>query len=331
MAEHNVTAREGIEERLPPRSIPGVFRRLEIQRELEITDFNWHSDEGTQSGTQDCDMPFVEQQDISQFHPRPWSFQPGVPTAEMSAGEQELLMQLSGNRVYHHPRKMRLNLEHPIPFYATLNEDVLPSVQEAQPMTCIHVEIPVGHPSATYEFQQGATEPELFLANLRYPSEEILAFDAEVTCWHPLPRSGQSTSAAPLDEMDVYITKEKMTVISKLASLTHISDHVAHEALNGKFVTGVMSEPAEAAMGRSIQPFVTTWHEQYLPSFEGSLTLVQTDRSSNQHRHTTNARTFPPAKDVTRPEADDGYCFASFAWTAPGILSDISVMGRNRP
>ncbi|ODN73012.1 hypothetical protein L202_08410 [Cryptococcus amylolentus CBS 6039] len=150
MAEEEVQAapssREGLEERLSSDSIPGLFHEFEIRDQyLDITDFQIHPEEGSQPHPEDAGMSSPEQQehDDSQYRPGPWSLQPRIPPIDMSEGERQLCRrekdricrrEKDKHRLYNHPRRMKVQLESPIPSYAKLNEDVLPEVHEVQPM-----------------------------------------------------------------------------------------------------------------------------------------------------------------------------------------------------
>ncbi|TYJ52788.1 hypothetical protein B9479_006592 [Cryptococcus floricola] len=324
MAERAVDPREGLKERLPSGSIPGVFHKFGIHRKLDVTDFRWHPDEeGTRPGTEDRPMSVEERQDIFQFHPKPWSFQPqALLTPEMSAEEQELLSTLSENRVYHHPRRMKLTLRNKMPSYATLNGDVLPEIHQVQPIESIDFEIPVGHHEATSQVRESVHRRNRpAMSDMRRPSPESTAFDTEVTCWHPLPGNDERAETI-YHERDIYLTKENMTIISDMPSFKHINDQIYHEALNEE---AIQSEAFSEPDGRD-SPFDIIWNGEYRHMFEGEVTLVRTDRSGQEHRHSTAASTLASRKDVTRPGADDEFCFVTVERSAPGVLSNISVM-----
>ncbi|TYJ52790.1 hypothetical protein B9479_006594 [Cryptococcus floricola] len=312
MAEEEVqevtSSREGLHERLSSGSIPGLFHGFEIRGEyLDITDFQIHPEEGSQPHPEDAGMSSPEQQqhDNSQYRPGPWSLQPRVPG--MAEEERMLCDMLAEHRLYNHPRRMRVRLESSIPSYATLNEDVLPEVHEVRPITAIEFEIPADHEQATYGMQQlGSDETELHMTNLKCPKEEAISFETEVTCFHPISRQ-KRTDKSIAHTMDVYVTKEPMTIISEATSFKNMFDQVAHETVKGKSVDEMSVQPGS----RDPSLLEVFWSEEDLPIFRSNMTLVRTDRSGKELRQTMVASHVPSRKSVTRPSADDDFCFVS--------------------
>ncbi|WVQ77657.1 hypothetical protein IAR50_007345 [Cryptococcus sp. DSM 104548] len=320
MAEQISNSREGLEERLPPDSIPGLFHSFAITGSLDIADFTYSPEEGAHDGTNEEQDPSLLEQDISHYQPRSWSLQPRLQANELPAAERSLFEKLSESRAYYHRRRMTIGLKEHMPSFAVLNDDVIPDEHEVHTISFIQFEIPIGHPEGTYEVQPGPEDNQLLVTGLGWPSDdEELAFDDEVTCFHRLSREGSETGRTLRHTMDYYITKEPMTIISDLPSFKNMFDHVAHETANGMSVDQVPDESESRTLFLGEGP----WSEELPPIFESNVTLVRRDRSGTEHRHTTTATHFPNRKCVTRPSAHDDCSFVEVVRSSPGTLKQV--------
>ncbi|TYJ52789.1 hypothetical protein B9479_006593 [Cryptococcus floricola] len=323
MTEQQVgDSREGLDERLPAGSIPGIFHQFSLEGALCITDLQTHPEDGTYPTTQDS-PDVVPREHQWSFHHHPgaaWSFQPQVPDFRglMLAGEEHLFDKLSEHRVYNHPRRMKVTLQNPMASYSTLNEDVRPQPYEVQPISAIEFEVPIEHPQAFYELQWKSDEDEPVMTGSRC-AHEPLTIETDVTCFHTLPDEVTRTNHSMVQAKDVYLTKERMTIISDLPSFKRLFDEVAHGKLEGEY-------PEKSTADSCDLPFSVMWSEQNVPSFQGDMTLVRLDKSGCEHLHETTATHSPYRKSVTRPAAEDGYSFVSFVRDYPATVGSIEFM-----
>ncbi|ODN87415.1 hypothetical protein L198_07039 [Cryptococcus wingfieldii CBS 7118] len=323
MTEQQVgDSREGLDERLPAGSIPGLFHQFSLEGSLCITDVKTHPEDGTYPTTEDS-SGVVPREHRWSFGPYPgaaWSFQLQVPDFRIltPAGQEQLFDKLSEHRVHNHPRRMKVTLHNPMASFSTLNEDVRPHPYEFQPISALEFEIPIEHPEASYELQWNSDEDEPVMTGSRC-AHMPLTIETDVTCFHTLPDDVTRTNRSLAQAKDVYLTKERMTIISDLPSFKRLFDEVAHGVLEGEY-------PEKSTADSCDLPFSVMWSEKNQPSFQGDMTLVRLDNSGCEHLHKTTATHSPSRKSVTRPAAEDGYSFVTFVRDYPATLGAIEFM-----
>ncbi|TYJ55523.1 hypothetical protein B9479_003795 [Cryptococcus floricola] len=167
------------------------------------------------------------------------------------------------------------------------------NVFEQLPITMVEFVIPPGHPQVQFEVLRN---PDIDSVNVRITDvgEDIDFLETEVTCFHPvegLTQPGLDSEAGLLYHAgDFYVSKENMTIGSKLIAEKTRLDQVQHEKL----------ERHASVLDNGVP--VGPW-----PIYRRNISLTRTTRTGDDVSLDLEALYTPSQKNVTRPAATDDY------------------------
>ncbi|TYJ52721.1 hypothetical protein B9479_006655 [Cryptococcus floricola] len=292
-----LNSREGLEERLAADgSIPGLFHQVANESEFAMREL--------------------------ETHPEGWSFRPQLMTAGLASSARETTAfneSIGASRVHHHFRRMRLELQDGLTPQAVLNNDAGSDEHATQPISAIEFEIPVDRPSAKFTVTPASHGVSPKINSLSLPDDPE-AFTTEVTCFHrttappPIP----SVTGYPFIHVnDLYITKERMTIISDITSCKNLFDYADSQRIynqeEGMTSGGFLLSGFDDVEG----PFTSRRSESGIDLFDADITFLRTDRAGNYHTYKGRATYNPSLTPVTMPEAVDGYGFATIKRALP--------------
>ncbi|ODN83789.1 hypothetical protein L198_07685 [Cryptococcus wingfieldii CBS 7118] len=182
------------------------------------------------------------------------------------------------------------------------------NVFERLPITMIEFVISPGHPQVQFEVDR---DPDNDSVNVRITDvgEDIDFLETEVTCFHPvegLTQPGLDSETGLLYHAgDFYVSKENMTLGSKLFADKTRLDQIDHEKLEGHasvYDNGVAVGP---------------W-----PKFLRNISLTRTTRTGDDVSLDLKALYIPSQKNVTRPAATDNYSHVTIRLDDTDVCSD---------
>ncbi|WVQ76877.1 hypothetical protein IAR50_006551 [Cryptococcus sp. DSM 104548] len=143
--------------------------------------------------------------------------------------------------------------------------------------------------------------------------EAIDFVDTEVTCFHPVSGHTQpeldSETGLLYHEGDWYLSKENMVIGSKLLADKTRLDRIDHEKMRGH--QNVLDN------GNSVGPW---------PKFSRAISLTRTTRAGDHVSLDLTALYSPSQKNVTRPEATDGYSHVTIRRDDADVCSDVRFL-----
>ncbi|ODN75515.1 hypothetical protein L202_06641 [Cryptococcus amylolentus CBS 6039] len=292
MSEANNVALDDItrlEERVSPGTLPGLFHNMmttEALGGLSMTDIT------------------AEQEG--------WSFQPQSSNDSLSPEAQTLMDAFCETRLHYHPRKMQLVLPDSICSRSKWGVGEDTNVFERLPIKMIGFVIPPDHPEVQFEVDRDQDNDSV---NVRVTDmgERVDSLRTEVTCFHPIEGFTQpelnSETGLLYHEGDFYLSKENMTINSKLLADKTRLDRIDHEKMKG--------HASVHDNGVAVGPW---------PRFLKNISLTRTTRAGDDVSLDLTALYNPSQKNVTRPEATDSYSHVTVRRDSDTVCSDVRFL-----
>ncbi|ODO03221.1 hypothetical protein I350_06066 [Cryptococcus amylolentus CBS 6273] len=186
------------------------------------------------------------------------------------------------------------------------------NVFERLPITMVEFVIPPDHPQVQFEADR---DPDNDSVNVRVRDmgERIDFLETEVTCFHPvegLTQPGLDSKTGLLYHAgDFYVSKENMTIGSKLIADKTRLDQIDHEKLEGH------------ASVYDNNVAVGPW-----PQFLRNISLTRTTRTGDDVSQTLQALYISSQKNVTRPAATDNYSHVTIRRDDTNVCSDVRFL-----